>query len=61
MINYISNLVNLDKPNPNYLVPILSLLNYENKYYNLINLDKHNPKYLVPISLILFHKIFNKY
>jgi len=53
-------LINLDKPNNKYLVPISLILfdkifihNIKNKYYNLINLDKPNPKYLVSISPIL--------
>ena len=51
-------MINLDKANPKYLVPISLILffikNY--KYNNFINLDKTNPKYLVPISLIYFSK-----
>ena len=49
------NLINLDKPNPKYLVPIYPILfdkyffNIYFKYYNFINLDKPNPKYLVSI------------
>ena len=50
------NLINLDKPNTKYLIPIL-LLNYKHninyKLVNLINLDKPNPKYLAPIYPIL--------
>ncbi len=49
------NLINLDNPNPKYLVPILFLYKYKVKLFNLINLDNPNPKYLVPISPILFY------
>ena len=48
-------MINLDKANPKYLIPIypILLLKYFSKYNiklnNLINLDKPNPKYLVPI------------
>ena len=58
------NLINLDKPNPKYLVPISPILfsnyfsNHNYKLYNLINLDKPNPKYLIPISPIQLEKYF---
>ena len=53
-------MINLDKPNTNYLAPIspilfsIYLFNNKLNYSNLINLDKPNNKYLVPISPILF-------
>ena len=52
-------MINLDKPNPKYLVPIsliLFLNIYIIKLVNFINLDKANPKYLVPIYPIFFSK-----
>ena len=58
----IINLINLDKHNPKYLVPISPILllkyfhNNKVNYYNFINLDKPNTKYLASISLILFFK-----
>ena len=56
------NLINLDKHNTNYLIPIYPILLFDKSKYkliNLINLDKHNTNYLIPISLILFYeKIF---
>ena len=51
-------MINLDKPNIKYLVPIFPilfykyLLKYKVKLFNFINLDKPNPKYLVSISPI---------
>ena len=51
-------MINLDKPNNKYLVPISPILlnkifdNFNTNYFNLINLDKANYKYLVPISPI---------
>ena len=55
------NYINLDKANPNYLVPIsLILFPFINKYkaknklINLINLYNHNPNYLILISLIYY-------
>ena len=57
-------MINLDKYNLKYLVPIYPILfdkiffKFKYKYYNFINLDKPNPKYLVPIFPILFVKIF---
>ena len=53
-------MINLDKPNPKYLVPISPILfqKYFNniiiKLVNLINLDKANPKYLVSIYPIYY-------
>ena len=60
-------MINLDKPNPKYLVPISLILfpkyfpNIKSKLINSINLDKHNPKYLVSISPISLKKYFDNY
>ena len=58
---YIS-LINLDKYNHNYLIPLFVILLFKNnskinyKLVNWINLDKVNPKYLIPLFLILSFK-----
>ena len=55
-------MINLDKPNYKYLVPISPISlnkifdNLKSKLVNFINLDKPNPKYLIPISPISFYK-----